>query len=898
MQENVWGDLSVSSKKALRWSAAVARLRADRAGRPVEGVEADEFDLLVGTMLAHPRDSEARQLLAHVGASAADVLPPDYPVPGDDLEQYGAEVPANDPPELTDPADEAVGIGAELRGGDKVVELRALFGGLLLGSNLVAEAFRLLLSKVGLTGVAETYREYVGSSRPGSYAAFLAERHPFHAEPVAIPNYKADQVVVGEDLVDIHAEVDAFAYLLASRSLKPPLAVGLFGDWGSGKTYFMETVRDRIAQLVASRDVLETPQAALPFWKQIVQIDFNAWHYVGGDLWASLVEHVFSELRAGRDEDDSRLVMRQKHWLKQIEDRRKQRAEVTGQIDTKRKQKNAAQRALVKAEEHKQQEEERLEQARADAVTDIVLKDSQDQARKALADFADRATDGHASQTLAAIEDARAQLRRGTAAIGGYEWNRRRTIVAVGALVAVPLLVFALDRIGTIPATAQVFAGVSAALALMTAGLRVVTGWTKERLDALEEAEAAVRDEIESQRQTLQAEVDAAVRSVADANAEVESLTTQDRDLAREIAVLEVRAKSVTSRQILGEFVAERVGSSDYRKLLGTTALIQRDFDELSRLIAEQNDELLVTDTGEKPPAPETINRIILYIDDLDRCEPDRVIEVLQAVHLLLAFPLFVVVVAVDSRWLANSLAEHYPALAAPAQPGATPASATDGTRDGADHARPSDYLEKIFQVPFWIEPLDDATRKTLVRGLLQGNLAPATGRDEPPEDAEPLRFEADSGLMVYEMFGKARAVRLQTAAMSVTPHELTYLYELAPLLGDTPRSIKRFVNVYQLLRALPVPPGLGSPLYEETAGFLLALTDGLPELYAALDRALEQDTPGATLADALETVRPTLSAEELERYDAWAEHHPHVVGTSAELFAETARRVRRFTFH
>ena len=33
------------------------------------------------------------------------------------------------------------------------------------------------------------------------------------------------------------------------------------------------------------------------------------------------------------------------------------------------------------------------------------------------------------------------------------------------------------------------------------------------------------------------------------------------------------------------------------------------------------------------------LERIILYIDDLDRCSDDKVMEVLEAVHLLMAFP-------------------------------------------------------------------------------------------------------------------------------------------------------------------------------------------------------------------------------------------------------------------
>jgi hypothetical protein len=50
-------------------------------------------------------------------------------------------------------------------------------------------------------------------------------------------------------------------------------------------------------------------------------------------------------------------------------------------------------------------------------------------------------------------------------------------------------------------------------------------------------------------------------------------------------------------------------------------------------------------DDGRPPP---TLSRIVLYIDDLDRCPEKLVVEVLRAVHLLLAFDLFVCVVAVD----------------------------------------------------------------------------------------------------------------------------------------------------------------------------------------------------------------------------------------------------------
>jgi hypothetical protein len=54
------------------------------------------------------------------------------------------------------------------------------------------------------------------------------------------------------------------------------------------------------------------------------------------------------------------------------------------------------------------------------------------------------------------------------------------------------------------------------------------------------------------------------------------------------------------------------------------------------------------------------IDRIILYIDDLDRCKPEDVVRVLQRVHMLLAFELFVVVVAVVARWVEEALTQSY----------------------------------------------------------------------------------------------------------------------------------------------------------------------------------------------------------------------------------------------
>ena len=45
------------------------------------------------------------------------------------------------------------------------------------------------------------------------------------------------------DPLGIRPDVASFAALLASRSLEPPLSIGLFGPWGSGKTTFLKRLR-------------------------------------------------------------------------------------------------------------------------------------------------------------------------------------------------------------------------------------------------------------------------------------------------------------------------------------------------------------------------------------------------------------------------------------------------------------------------------------------------------------------------------------------------------------------------------------------------------------------------------------------------------------------------------
>ncbi len=159
-------------------------------------------------------------------------------------------------------------------------------------------------------------------------------------------------------------------------------------------------------------------------------------------------------------------------------------------------------------------------------------------------------------------------------------------------------------------------------------------------------------------RETAEAERTAALARAAKAQGDIDA--ARKRLVDADEALVAMRP----SRQ-LADFVSGRHASSDYRSRLGVVAQARDDFEQLTRLIAKAaaaSDQPIDGANGDGTPDGAflpSIDRIVLYIDDLDRCREKEVVEVLQAVHLLLAFRLFVVVVAVDPRWLVHSLRVH-----------------------------------------------------------------------------------------------------------------------------------------------------------------------------------------------------------------------------------------------
>jgi hypothetical protein len=222
------------------------------------------------------------------------------------------------------------------------------------------------------------------------------------------------------------------------------------------------------------------------------------------------------------------------------------------------------------------------------------------------------------------------------------------------------------------------------------------------------------------------------------------------------------------------------------------------------------------------------IRHIVISIDDLDRCPPARVVEMLEAIHLLLALPLFVVVVTVDPRWMLRAIAAHYRDVlydtVAPTQqlgPGA------------ADEdlwlSSPNQYLEKIFQVVLTLPPMradgfqalraqaltrrDDQPTAIGTTPTPAGSSAPGdqTQASTPTATASSARATDPSADLSGAGAGADGEVHLdalpvveEVSLLSLSEDELRLMDELGPpLLVATPRLAKRLFNSYALLTAI-----------------------------------------------------------------------------------------------
>jgi hypothetical protein len=298
----------------------------------------------------------------------------------------------------------------------------------------------------------------------------------------------------------------------------------------------------------------------------------------------------------------------------------------------------------------------------------------------------------------------------------------------------------------------------------------------------------------------------------------------------------------------------------------------------------------------------DTLERIVLYIDDLDRCDPDVVADVLDAVHLLLALPLFVVIVGVDPRWLKRSLHERHPELLSP-------------THSGVPSTSAADYLEKIFQLTYSLPHMSsDRCADLLVAAARETQVPLIPGAGPTSEEAGEGIDDMPLGNDIEEDADASPEDEALTAenladALTLRQEDIAALREIAPLVSISPRRAKRFLSTYFVIRAR----ALGDPMPSERLSgnddppdslpdnsllLLVALLLGLPKTMAASIRnkqhsdASHTATIGTWLSEVIQTAAVP---EEQARLQTFLNSEPSITASPVDAVMRWLPLVRPY---
>ena len=107
--------------------------------------------------------------------------------------------------------------------------------------------------------------------------------------------------------------------------------------------------------------------------------------------------------------------------------------------------------------------------------------------------------------------------------------------------------------------------------------------------------------------------------------------------------------------------------------------------------------------------------RMVVFIDDLDRCLPEKVVELLESIKLFFDIKGYLFVMGLDKQVVKKGIAHRYRHFEAD--------SAKKGVGSG-DVISPEDYLEKMIQLPIELPPVEPGKKRKYIESLLSGQKA------------------------------------------------------------------------------------------------------------------------------------------------------------------------------
>jgi len=288
--------------------------------------------------------------------------------------------------------------------------------------------------------------------------------------------------------------------------------------------------------------------------------------------------------------------------------------------------------------------------------------------------------------------------------------------------------------------------------------------------------------------------------------------------------------------QQLADAYSEVVESPNYRAQTGALALVHADIQRVLDLVA----------TPERP--------LVVFVDDLDRCVPGTVVQVIEAINLFVAgdYRNSIFVISMEPEMVAAHVEAVYGDLAKKLEQ-------TSGADDQAFDLGWR-FLEKIVQLPLTLPAMGPNETSVLFKSLFAREVDSAASPVPAVQGAHGRGSAAG-----VELAGTARpgaalkepVRRVDERRLSTDDPEIQEVIEYAQrCLNRNPREIKRFVNLFRFFTMIYMErrqEHLPTPSSLHAVGKLAVLGIRWPSLLGVLALNVGDDDDERTVFEFLE---------------------------------------------
>jgi len=261
--------------------------------------------------------------------------------------------------------------------------------------------------------------------------------------------------------------------------------------------------------------------------------------------------------------------------------------------------------------------------------------------------------------------------------------------------------------------------------------------------------------------------------------------------------------------------VLKKISDHDYEQYL------EKELDENSEKSLRMEIREFHKDFSELLKETE-VEKLIVFIDDLDRCNPSTVIDTLEAIKLFLFVENSAFIIGADERLIKYAVKSRFPEI-----------SGSEKFEVGRD------YLEKLIQFPIRIPQLSQSEMETYIN-LLFTNLSIADSELFESVRTKALQQKSstlfNTGFNIHNLSDVIDETNMETNTFSQIKESLTLSARITPILtrqlNGNPRQSKRFLNT--LLLRMIMAESKKIELERRILAKLMILEYFKPELFKA----------------------------------------------------------------